>query len=271
MRTNLWVFKIFRMQSISCSTFIRSILMAATSKGRREMKSWVTFWHRRLTVTKKPETFGMGVRIIPFLKKSFTQIHRATSQQRWCCFLIVFRSLGYNWFIVGPSRATTTTLFTSMFEEQGSIGIPTKIPQWFSPCYNFYLKRANLVNQSEWNKRINVCSTKESRGWRSYNCNTLEWMYYKMSLTKSFIEHVRTNHLTKSLWNLMLHEESVKDLTVINDVQFLGVYPDGHLSWNKYELALQLKKTGAFSSPYTCSSALFTYWVIINATHRRLS
>jgi len=57
----------------------------------------------------------------------------------------------------------------------------------------------------------------------------------------------------------MLHEESVKDLTVINDVQFLGVYPDGHLSWNKYELALQLKKTGAFSSPYTCSSALFTY------------
>ena len=47
-----------------------------------------------------------------------------------------------------------------------------------------------------------------------------------------------------NLWNLMLQEESVKDLTVINDVKFLGVYLDCHLSWNKHvnELVLKLKK-----------------------------
>jgi len=42
----------------------------------------------------------------------------------------------------------------------------------------------------------------------------------------------------------MLKEESVKNLTVINDVQFLGVYLDCHLSWNNHvnELVLKLKK-----------------------------
>jgi len=37
---------------------------------------------------------------------------------------------------------------------------------------------------------------------------------------------------------------SVKDLTVINDVKFVGVYLDCHLSWNKHvnELVLKLKK-----------------------------
>ena len=56
--------------------------------------------------------------------------------------------------------------------------------------------------------------------------------------------HIRTNHLTKNLWNLMLQEESVKDLTVINDVKFLEVYLDCHLSWNKHVngLVLKLKK-----------------------------
>ena len=56
--------------------------------------------------------------------------------------------------------------------------------------------------------------------------------------------HIRTNHLAKNLWNLMLQEESVKDLTVINDVTFLGVYLDCQLSWNKHvnELVLKLKK-----------------------------
>jgi len=47
----------------------------------------------------------------------------------------------------------------------------------------------------------------------------------------------------------MLQEESVKDLTVINDVKFLGVYLDCHLSWNKHvnELVLKLKKDTVFS------------------------
>jgi len=42
----------------------------------------------------------------------------------------------------------------------------------------------------------------------------------------------------------MLQEECVKDLTVINDVKFLGVYFDCHLSWNKHvnELVLNLQK-----------------------------
>jgi len=66
----------------------------------------------------------------------------------------------------------------------------------------------------------------------------------KNNLTKSFLMHIRTNHLTKNMWNLMLQEESVKDLTVINDVKFSGVYLDCHLSWNKHvnELVLKLKK-----------------------------
>jgi len=42
----------------------------------------------------------------------------------------------------------------------------------------------------------------------------------------------------------MLQEESVKDLTIINDVKFLGLYLNGHLSWNKHlnKLVLNLKK-----------------------------
>jgi len=78
--------------------------------------------------------------------------------------------------------------------------------------------------------------TKLSSHW--FECNNL-----KMNLTKSFLMHIRTNHLTKNLWNLML-QESVNDLTVLNDVKFLGVYLDCHLSWNKHvnELVLKLKK-----------------------------
>jgi len=42
----------------------------------------------------------------------------------------------------------------------------------------------------------------------------------------------------------MLHEESVKDVTVISDVKFLGVYLDCHLSWNEHvnELVIKPKK-----------------------------
>jgi len=55
--------------------------------------------------------------------------------------------------------------------------------------------------------------------------------------------HIRT-HSTENLWNLMFQEESVKDLTVINDVTFLGVDLDCHLSWSKHvnELAVKLQK-----------------------------
>jgi len=55
------------------------------------------------------------------------------------------------------------------------------------------------------------------------SCHWCECNNLKMNLTKSFLMHIRTNHLTRNLWNLMLQEESVKDLTVINDVKFLGL------------------------------------------------
>ena len=75
--------------------------------------------------------------------------------------------------------------------------------------------------------------TKLSSHW--FECNNL-----KMNLTKSFLMHIRTNHLTKNLWKLML-QESVNDLTVLNDVKFLGVYLDCQLSWNKHVNELVLK------------------------------
>ena len=53
-----------------------------------------------------------------------------------------------------------------------------------------------------------------------FECNNLE-----MNLTNSFLMHIRTNHVTKNLWNLMLQEESVKDLTVINDVKIFWSLP----------------------------------------------
>lgn len=76
-----------------------------------------------------------------------------------------------------------------------------------------------------------------TRHW--FECNNL-----KVNLTKSFLMYVRTNHLTRNLWNLNLSDNLVKDLTVMNTVKFLGVFLDSHLSWNVQvdEVLLKLKK-----------------------------
>jgi len=66
------------------------------------------------------------------------------------------------------------------------------------------------------------CAQRTRLPWRVklFQVVKLSWHWFernnlKMNLTKSFLMHIRTNHLTENLWNLMLQEESVKDLKVI--------------------------------------------------------
>ena len=56
--------------------------------------------------------------------------------------------------------------------------------------------------------------------------------------------HIRTNHLTRNIWYLNLHDAACKDIQIIETIKFLGVHVDSHLTWNEHihELSLKLKK-----------------------------